>query len=106
VHSSEVHFIYDFPLFFQHLHFRAKQQGTVKFYLFGDLIHTRIVEPSPVETLLDSIKNRRWEKLEFPAKGNTMVDRIVFSQGLDIDMVVMMMEEEAPTVPLMVDAIN
>jgi hypothetical protein len=34
------------------------------------------------------------------------VDRIVFSQGLDIDMVVMMMEEEAPTVPLMVDAIN
>jgi hypothetical protein len=81
-HSAEVVFNFSSKVYFHMLHYRAaERKGSIRFYCEGELIQER-------ETVQVQEGADWWNKEEFPMNGNAQVDRIVFSQGLDIDLII------------------
>ena len=80
-HSAEVVFNLSSKVYFHMLHYRAQTKGMIRFFCDGELIQER-------DTINVHEGGDWWNKEEFPMNGNAQVDRIVFSQGLDIDLII------------------
>jgi hypothetical protein len=48
------------------------------------------------EFMVEVSDSGRWEKFEFPPKSMAFVDKIVFSKGLDVNVIRLSMEEYVP----------
>ena len=82
---TEVTLKYSNKVFFKEVHYRAWNgyQGFIKFYCDGELIQHRVIDYMSADDF-----DELWRKEEFPHTGNTLVDQIVFSKGLDIDLLI------------------
>jgi len=74
--------LFENPIYFDSIYIRvpflAFESYYMRLYYLGEMIANR-------ELNMDQIKIGIWQRLDFPPSGMAKVDRIVFSQGLELD---------------------